>query len=220
MKKTALTAACLMVLGSIPVAQAAESGRANARKATSRVVGAVPEVLTTIVYDTGINAGFHPDVPAGSPNLNRTVGNRFNSFLGGPLVMTGMVSMLTVFPANGGAQSVSIASAPTPGNTAMVLDYINANMVANQFNAVNVAPPVTVGPDFLGIFLGAFTATQPAGLLGMSDMQTMAQGYHAFQAFYVAGGLQTMIEVVPNRNAMLRATGDPLPVELIDFKIQ
>ena len=61
------------------------------------------------------------------------------------------------------------------------------------------------------------------GLLGMSDMQNQGQGYHAFEAFYTgaAGGLQTMIQALPNRNAMLRATVDvSVPVELMDFRIQ
>lgn len=51
-------------------------------------------------------------------------------------------------------------------------------------------------------------------------MATMGQGYHAVQAFYAAGMLNN-IEVVPNRNAILRMTGDILfPVELLDFEIR
>jgi hypothetical protein len=180
-----------------------------------------PDVIGAIIYDTGTNAGFHPDAAAG--NLNRTVGNRFNSALGGPLLATGMVTRLTVFPANAGNQSVSIAGPPTPANTAMVLDFFLASgLMTGEFNQVTLVPPTTVGPDFLGIFLGTYGASQPAGLLGMSDMATMGQGYHAFQAFYAGGGMQTMIETVPNRNAMLRVRGDfvVIPVELMDFKIQ
>jgi hypothetical protein len=199
---------------------AAERSGRKARRTDAWTVPVAPEVLGTITYDTGINAGFHPDVPAGSPNLNRVVGNRFNSSLGGPLLFTNMIFRITVFPANDGLQSVSFATAPTPGNTAMVLDYLAANLMANQFNAIAVNPSITVGPDFLGLFLGTFGATQPAGLLGMSDMGTMGQGYHAVQAFYQVGMSATMIEAVPNRNAMLRVTRDLIPVELMNFEIE
>jgi hypothetical protein len=212
----------LLVGPASSVVDAAQGGRRNPKRAEARVVPDEPQVLGTITYDTGVNAGFHPDVPAGSPNLNRTVGNRFNSALGGPLIATGMVTMLTTFPANSGVQSLSIAGPPTPANTALVLDFFTANLMANVFNAVTVTPAVTVGPDFLGIFLGVFGGTQANGnLIGMSDMQVNGQNYHAFQAFYGGLSMQTMIEVVANRNAMLRATGDVLvPVELMDFKIQ
>jgi hypothetical protein len=210
-----------MVVGlALSVADAAEGGRRNSRKATEvRIVPPAPELIGTVTYDTGVNAGFHPDATVG--NLNRCVGNRFNTALGGPLLATGMVSMLTVFPANNGTQSISIATAPNAGGTAMVLDFLAANMMANQFNAVTIAPAVAVTSDFVGFFLGLFGATQPAGLIGMSDMQNLGQGYHAVEGFYFGSALATMVTPVANRNAMLRVTGDILvPVELMDFKIQ
>ena len=175
-------------------------------------------MIGTVTYDTGVNAGFHPDSPSAAQN--RIVGNRFNSALGGPLLMTGMVSFLTVFPANNGPQSVSLVAPPTTMGTAMVLDFVTAPLVAGGFNSVPFQPAITVGPDFLGMFLGTFGTAHAAGLLGMSDMATMGQGYHAVQGFYFAQ-MASMIEVVPNRNAMLRATGDILvPVELLGFEIR
>ena len=75
-------------------------------------------------------------------------------------------------------------------------------------------------PDFLGFFLGTFGGNNPAGLLGMSDMQN-GTGLSRGRGFYDGLDPTTMIEPVPNRNAMIRATGDILvPVELMDFKIQ
>jgi len=219
-KKAAVVAIGLLACAVPAAVDAAERSGRTKRKTDAWAVPVAPEVIGTITYDTGLNSGFHPDVPTGSPNLNRVVGNRFNSSLGGPLLITNMVFRITVFPANDGLQSVSFASAPTPSNTAMVLDYIAANLMANQFNAIAVNPSITVGPDFLGLFLGAFGESQPAGLLGMSDMGTMGQGYHAVQAFYQVGMSATMIQAVPNRNAMLRVTRDLIPVELMDFKIQ
>ena len=98
---------------------------------------------------------------------------------------------------------------------------LTANLMAGQFNAIAVAPAVNVTADFVGLFLGTFGSTQAAGLLGMSDMATMGQGYHAIEGFYASAMIGTMFQTVPNRNAMLRATGDILtPVELMDFKIQ
>jgi hypothetical protein len=219
MKKAALVAVGLVLAGT--GASSADSperpGRAS-RMAEATIVPAAPQLFGTVTYDTGVNAGFHPDSPMAA--MNRVVGNRFNSALGGPLLATGMVSLLTVFPANNGPQSVSIATAPTTMATAMVLDFVTSPLVAGQFNAVPFAPPVNVGPDFIGFFLGTFGTSHAAGLLGMSDMATMGQGYHAVQGFYI-GGMATMIEVVPSRNAMLRATGNILvPVELMDFTIQ
>jgi hypothetical protein len=219
-KKAALVAVGFLLACAVPsTVDAAERSGRKARRTDAWTVPVAAEVVGTITYDTGINAGFHPDVPAGSTNLNRVVGNRFNSYLGGPLLMTNMVTRITVFPANDGVQSVSTAATPTTMNTAMVLDYLAANLMANQFNAIVVNPGVTVGPDFLGFFIGTFGVSQPGGLIGMSDMATMGQGYHAVQGFY-ANNLATMIEVVPTRNAMLRVRVDILPVELIDFKIQ
>jgi hypothetical protein len=199
-------------------ADASEPSPRRGRRAEATVVPPA-SIVGTITYDTGVNAGFHPDAVGG--NLNRIVGNRFNSALGGPLVSPNEVSFVTVFPANDGDQSISIASAPTTMNTAMVLDYLLANdLVAGQFNRIPIVPPVDVGADFLAVFLGVFGSSQPAGLLGMSDMATMGQGYHAVQGFYLSGMVQTMLQAVPNRNAMLRATQPLWPVELLRFEIE
>jgi hypothetical protein len=129
-----------------------------------------------------------------------------------------MLSMLTVFPAATGAQSVSIGGTPSTMGTAMVLDYIQANMMAGVFNVVTF-PAVTVPQDFIGVFIGAFGVSTPAGLLGMSDMAVNGQGFHAIDGFYASGN-QTMLAAIAGRNGMIRASGDPLPVELMDFKIQ
>lgn len=222
MRKAAVVVTALALAGIVgPAASAAERAGRTARKTDARTVPSALAVIGTITYDTGINVGFYPDSVSG--NLNRLVGNRFDSQLGHKLMMTNMVTMITVFPANDGLQSVSIAGPPDAMGSAMVLDYVAANLMANQFNAILVNPGVTVGPDFLGLFLGAFFVSQPLGLVGMSDMGTMGQGYHAIDGFYGApqGLMATMIQVVPNRNAMVRATIDLLvPVELMDFRLE
>jgi hypothetical protein len=222
---SATAAALLLALATASPTPLAAAARPR-KKSPAPVKDGLFSVIGTIRYDTGVNAGFHPDMPSGAANLNRIVGNRFDSQLGFPLLLTQMVTMVTVFPANDGLQSVSILGTPTTMNTAVVLDYQAANLMAGQFNAIAIGPPVTVGPDFLAVFLGTFNASQPLGLVGMSDMGTMGQGFHAIQGFYFGAGagsimLGTMLEAVPARNAMVRATVDPLvPVELIDFKIE
>lgn len=219
MNKTALVVASLMVVGpSLSMVDAAERRSAHPRQAESKVVTNPVQVVGTVQYDTGTNVGFQPDGTGLA--INRVVGNRFNSALGGPLLASGMVTMLTVFPANAGPQYLSVASAPSPGNTLMVLYFVQANMVAGTFNQV-AFPTTAVTADFVGLFMGTFNATQGTGLLGMSDMATMGQGYHALIANYQSSGIATGAAVVPNRNAMLRASGDILtPVELMDFRIQ
>lgn len=216
MKKIALAAIGLTLAGwSAPVA-AADRQRGVARGHATPPPEA--PLLGLVVYDTGVNAGFHPDTP--NAPQHRIVGNRFDSALGDPLLMTGMVTRMTVFPANTGPQSVSLFAAPNSMNSAMALGFETVAMTANQFNSVLMTPPITVGSDFLGMFLGTFGTFHAAGLLGMSDMATMGQGYHAVQAFYM-GQVARSIEVVPNRNGMIRARGDiRIPVELMDFRIE
>src|SRR5262245_17378540 len=218
MRLDALAVVGLVLAGLAPASVgAAERNRRGTTRAAARAAPRAPEVIGFITYDTGVNVGFHPDVVG---TTNRVVGNRFNSALGGPLLMTGRVYALTVFPANNGSQSVSIASAPTSMGTAMVLRFVAAPLMASQFNRVEFDPDVMVGPDFLGLFIGAYNTFQPAGLLGMSDMGTQGQGFHAVQGFY-QGGLATMIQTVPNRNAMLRAWAQILvPWGRLELKVR
>lgn len=220
MRTTTLVAMGLVLASAL--GPAAGAGERPARKKAAASVTIVPStdaIVGTVTYDTGVNAGFHPDVSAGSPNLNRFAGNRFNSVLGGPLLMTLMLTKITVFPANDGNQSVSVFGTPNSMNSAVLIDFQAADLMANLFNSILLAPAATVNADFLAVFLGSFNASQPLGLVGMSDMATMGQGYHAIQGFYFIG-MATMVEPVPNRNAMVRATVDMLPVELMDFRIQ
>jgi hypothetical protein len=221
MVKMVVVATCLIMVGpDLSRARAAEGRRRKPTEATVRIVS--PEALgggAVITYDTGTNVGFYPDATTGNPN--RVVGNRFNSQLGQPLLATGMVSALTVFPAASLPGTVSILGPPNSMGTAMALDiFLAKSLMAGAFNQITF-PAVTVGPDFIGVFLGFFNESTPEGLLGMSDMATMGQGYHAVDGFYNAGsGYHTTLAPIANRNAMIRARGNPLPVELMDFRIK
>ena len=223
MRKTALAAIAMVLAGSGTAATAAEGSRQGARTGEAKPsrLALEPHVIGMITYDTGVNAGFHPDVPAGSPNLNRLVGNRFNSLLGGPLLFSNRIFSVTLFPAQSGAQSISIATGPNAQGTAMVIDYLNANLMANQVQPdPHLASGLRPGRQFLALFVGTFASTNPAGLLGMSDMGTMGQGYRAIQGFYGGSMIATMLQAVPNRNAMIRARIDVFPVELMEFEIR
>ena len=214
MKKTAWIAAFLFVFGQSAFVADAEQGRGGRqRKAPLQAVPGAPDVVGTVQYDTGFNAGFHPDVGL------RVVGNRFNTALGVPLLMTGMVSMVTLWPQQAGAQYVSFFNPPN-GSTAMVIDFFLVTLAANQFNTVTLSMQEPVGPDFLGMFMGFFGGT-PSGLLAMDDMTNAGQGFHAWSGTYTSAGTVTNVAPVPNRNALFRSTGDILvPVELMDFKVQ
>lgn len=156
MKKTPLVAVGLVLASSgVPVVAAAERRPGSvSRKARARIVPAAPQVVGTVTYDTAVNIGFYPDSPSAAQN--RVVGYRFNSALGGPLLPTGMVSFLTVFPANNGPQSVSVSLPPNSTATAMVLRFVTYTLYASEFNSVPFDPPLAAGPDFLGTFLGTF----------------------------------------------------------------
>jgi hypothetical protein len=220
-RRTALAVALLLAGPDPPAAHAADRSERPRRTAEARParLAEEPVVIGLIRYDTGVNVGFHPDSISGS--LNRVVGNRFNSAFGGPLLMSNRVFSLTVFPAESGFQSLSIATGPTSMGTAMVLDFLAVNLMANQFNTIPLSPSVATGPEFLGLFLGRFGAHQPAGLVGMSDMGTQGQGFHAVQAYYRGTiMLVTNIQPVPSRNAMVRARIDVFPVELMEFRLE
>ena len=224
MRQAARAAVAVLLIGSGSAVGAADrTDRPRRRPAETKSERPVPleGVIGTIRYDTGINAGFHPDVPAGSPNLNRIVGNRFNSAFGGPLMVFGRLFTLTVFPAQDGNQSISIIAPPNSMGSAMVLDYHNANLMGNQFNTIVLpSPGVQVGQDFIAVFVGFFGGTNPGGLLGMSDMSVFGQHYHAVEGFYAGNGVATMLTAVPNRNAMFRVRMDVFPVELLDFRLE
>lgn len=219
MKKAAWWAVCLVVVvGQSASLSSAENSRPGKRP-NAQTLQAKPgpgiQVVGTITYDTGVNAGFPPDTGA------IIIGNRFNSALGGPLLMTGMVTMWEIFPQNSGAQSFTFWGPPSTMNTAMLLTpYFMANLMANVFNQVTLpAPGVTTGPDFLVTFFGFFSNTPP-GLCGLDSNPVNGQGFHALQGNYVAPNM-TMIAPIAGRNAMMRVTGDILtPVELMNFKIQ
>ena len=216
MNKTAWLAACLSfaLVPSIVGSSEQRKARQGEPSLPSRVVSATDNVVGTITYDTGTNFAFQPKTGTTVP------GNRFDSALGGPL-KTGMVTMFTVFPGRTANQSFSFWGPPNSLNSAMSLTpFLMANLVANQFNTVTVAAPITTGPTFLVTFFGQLIAPPGSDLLGMDDMTVNGQGFHAIIGTTMLPNL-TMIAPIPNRNALMRVSGSILtPVELMDFEVR
>jgi hypothetical protein len=217
MRKLAVAAIFCVAAGSIALAAAPPKSAKTPGQKAKTVKGHVkatrasnsPQTVGTVTYDTGTNAGFAP-VSNGT-----NIGNRFNSNLGGPLLMTGSVSMLTFFPA-GSAGYVTVFGPPTGGGAAPNLGSFQVlSLTPNTFNVAAIGP-VNVGPDFLAGLWENGSAVR----VGMDNMSVGAQGFHAFQLNTNFPGSGTGFTPNPTQNAMVRSTGNlVVPVELMNFSI-
>jgi hypothetical protein len=225
-KKVALVATLFLTAGALTLGAAAPPRsqkeikakgalKAKGAKAHAKAVRAkdAPHVVGTVTYDTGAaNAG-------GWPGPQNNVGNRFDSAAGGPLLMTGQVSMVTFFPVQaGGTGFVTLFGPPNGGGSASNLGSIQVSgPIANTFNIVNVGN-IAVGPDFLA---GAWQLLPGTLVNGMDNMSVGGQGFHAFGCNTNFPGACTGFVTVPGQNALVRSTGNILvPVELMNFQVQ
>jgi hypothetical protein len=174
-------------------------------------VSQVPSGTTTIAYDTGMAVEFPTDVG------DQVVGNRFDTRLGGPLAATNRVTRVTLFPQNSGSQSFTFSMPPNSMGTAQVIQYLSANLMAMEFNSVQLAAEVVLPPDFIVTFIGIFAGAP--GLAALDDMSLLGQGFHAIRGTYAVPNIVNVVPI-PNRNTLLRVTGPMLPIELIDFQIK
>jgi hypothetical protein len=171
----------------------------------------VPHVVGTVTYDTGANnAGFPP--PTGGLNI----GNRFNSDMGGPLLMTGQLSRATFFPQTGTAFITVFGPPNSMGSAANFGSFLFSGLAPGTFNT-GAFGPVAVGGDFLaGAWLNGGSVN-----IGMDNMSVSGQGFHAFQAVTHFPGSCTGFTPIPNRNTLVRAHGNIIvPVELMNFSVQ
>jgi hypothetical protein len=213
----AVIALAALVAGSVTFAVAAPKRLTSAKDAKGKAAkGKVkarhggPNVVGTIVYDTGVpNAGFHP-----GPKNN--AGNRFNSDMGGPLLMTGQLTMIAFFPNVSGTGFVTAFGPPDGAGVAPNLGSFGVSgIVPNQFNTVSVGA-IPVGPDFLA---GAWETTTLRQ--GMDNMSVAPQGFHAFDLNTNFPNSGTGFAAIPGQNALVRATGNILvPVELMNFQVK
>jgi hypothetical protein len=214
-KKLAIAVLMCVAAGSLLAAAPPKLGKGPKAKAVKGRVKAVrakdaPHVVGTVTYDTGTNnAGF-------SSGSGTNVGNRFNSALGAPLLNTGNVSALSIFPA-GSAGYVTVFGPPNTMGTASNLGSFQFTGAAPAaFNVVGL-PGIAVGPDFLaGVWQNG-----PSVAVGMDNLTVGGQGFHAFNLNTNFPGAGTGFAPIPTRNALVRATGNILvPVELMNFSVQ
>jgi hypothetical protein len=171
-----------------------------------------PHAFGTVAYDTGVpHAGLYY-------SFFHSVGNRFNSDMGGPLLMTGQLTRVT-FWLDGilaGGASATVFGPPNSMGTAPNLGYaFLPGHGASYFQVASISP-IATPPDFLlGIGL-----TSSFGI-GMDDQSVGGQGFHAFQLVNHFQNPGTMFQAIPGRNALIRATGNILvPVELMKFTVE
>jgi hypothetical protein len=170
-----------------------------------------PHAIGTVTYDTGANnAGFFPQ----TSGLN--IGNRFNSDMGGPLLMTGQLTMATFFPQAATAFITAFGPPNSMGTAANFGSFLISGLIPGTFNSANIGP-AAVASDFLA---GAWLNGSSVGV-GMDNMSVSAQGFHAFQLVTHFPGAGTGFAPIANRNTLVRATGNIIvPVELMNFSVQ
>ena len=186
-------------------------GRPGRKPLPARTVPAAPLGSTTVAYDTGNPVEFPTDVD------DQVVGNRFDTRLGGPLAATNRVTRVTLFPQNSGSQSFTFAMPPNSMGTAPVLQYFSGNLMAMEFNSVQLPAEIVLPPEFIVTFIGLFGGAP--GLAALDDMSLLGQGFHAIRGTYASPNIINVVPI-PNRNTLLRVTGPALPIELIDFQVR
>ena len=182
-------------------------GRGKAVRAGTRA----PNVVGTVTYD-----GFSDVlVILGGSGIN--IGNRFNSNLGGPLLMTGQVSALTFYPAATSGYLTLFGPPNTMGTASNKGSFQFTGGAPGTFITFNL-PNIAVGSDFLaGLWNG------PAGFGGVQLVpETVGgQGFHAFRINTNSPGSGTGFAPIAGLNAIVRSTGNILvPVELMNFQVQ
>lgn len=203
----ALTAVLSLVLVGLSFAGARKGNR-------KEVILVGPGQQGTVTYDPGPPQDFFRSFDG----TNRSIGNQFNTRNGNPLI-PGPLSFVTAFPiAVGGDIIVTIWGAPVGTQAPVIVTASGGGAVNSTFNAVPVSP--SVGSSFLaGQYIGTFGSGPDQ--VGMRSGSINGQGFHAMQINFVggtAGG--TGFQTLPGLNAMVRASGVIVPVELMSFDIE
>jgi hypothetical protein len=186
---------------------------AGTRVPNKKAVVVGPPSQGTVAYDPGPPQDFFRTYDG----TNRSVGNVFNTRNGNPL-LPGPLSFVTVYPiAVGGDVIVSVFGAPV-GSNAPLLQFVTGTGVAsNTFNAVPVSP--SVGSSFLaGQYLGTFGSGPDS--IGIRSASFNGMGFHAMQINFAGATSGTGFQTIQGQNAMVRASGVVVPVELMNFKVE
>lgn len=187
-----------------PSTRALDAPVQAARVKNSRAMG-------TIIYDDGT-------VTATPSTTSFCYGNQFNTFSGAnPVMVSGSVTAMSFFVASGAGTDAVFVSVfgPVAGTAASVLTSANVslNNGSGAFNTYTFATPVNYpGSSFLaGIWYVAGDS------VGLGSGTTNGQGYHGMMINDIVG---TGFAPLSSLNALVGASGDVLPVELMTFTVQ
>lgn len=190
--------------------------------------------MGTITYDTGVFDAL-PSQPAGITDI-LSYGNRFNTQNGGIIpAPTVTVTQIAVWPAliNGSTTGSGMAFMTifgplnTAGTNAMPILSVNQpNIQAQAWNTVaqlGTVSPATGTGTAASFLIGVFGAANGAGTPCASDCVGLdiggtvnGQGFHAMHIDDFNGG---DFGTIANANALLRAIGNVVPVELMSFTV-
>jgi len=163
--------------------------------------------IGTITYDDGT-------VTAVPVNSSFCYGNQFNTWSGNAVMASGSVTALDIYMAGmgGTAAFVSILGPVGAGTSAAVLTSFSTPL-AIGWNAVVPASPVNyVGSSFLaGVWYFGGDS------VGLGSGTVAGQGGHGMYINDISG---TGFVALSSVNALVRASGDVLPVELMTFTVQ
>lgn len=199
---------------SAPDRSAAKINKLEVPKQTPAIANKA--VVGTIQYDTGTVTG-----TPGAGLVSLMVGNQFDTAIGGPVMASGSVTMVSFYlNTTGGASAFISLYGPVNGTTAPKLTSALFSGLVSGFNTVTFAPAINYsGPSFLA---GVWLAGATADVVGL-DSNLGTQGAHGIaidDAFPSSTG--TNFQTLPGSvNAIVRPTGNILvPVELMSFSIE
>ena len=172
--------------------------------------------LGTIVYDSGF-----PTTAFGGGNI---IGNHFNTHTGVPVFANGSVTAIQALVVPGGAATVSnsagfvLEGPQTVGGGALALfsTFTSASGLIDSLSFTGLNVNYT-GSSFFVLFGDFDTVFIPVFGPGTN----LAQGHHGVNG--ITGGMGPNISATspfPGLNAFIRANGDIVPVELMQFEVK
>ena len=190
--------------------------------------------MGTIVYDSGVFDAL-PAQPAGIGDI-LSYGNQFNTQLGGPIPAPSVtVTQVAFWPAlvdgsttaSGSAFVTIFGPVNTAGTNASAINSTNQpGIVPQTWNTVaqtGTISPATGTGTAASFLIGVFGAASGAGTdcatdcVGLDTGDTVnGQGFHAMHIDDFSGG---DFGTIANANALIRAIGNVVPVELMNFSI-
>lgn len=183
----------------------------RARKPVEGRASAGKRAFGTVQYDDG-------EVDGISFVFSYTIGNQFNTVNGAALIPN-TVSTVTFYLASLTGTSAWVSFyGPVNGTTAPVLLSTPVGGLGLGFNTVGFSPAVDVsgGSSFLGGIWNLYSPFFGTGDgVGLDDSTVNGQGYHGIAINDIFG---TDFYTLGSNNAIFRATGDIVPVELMDFE--